>query len=127
VYAPALLSAGALEKRWALCAAALWPERLPDDAGAPGQALWIPVGDGGPRLYEALGYPPLRDSPIALRADHLERLGRELGRGPPPPVVSRWLGTTPAETSALVASVRAALDDAPRRGRRRARRLAVPH
>ena len=82
VYAPALLEPAALEKRWALCAAEVWPERLPPAPAPGGAPRHVPVlPELPPPLYEALGFPRIGD--LAVRADELERIGREIARGAP--------------------------------------------
>ena len=67
-----------------------------------------------PGTYEALGYPVIGE--LAVRADELERIGKEVGRGAPPRVVARRL-ELPAPAAALVAEVRRLLNDRPGRAR----------
>jgi ATP-dependent RNA helicase SUPV3L1/SUV3 len=74
IYLPALLSPRALHRRWALCAASLWPElrlALPEP-GARGlaadpevpapiyTALGFPLSDGWPTRSDLLDLPPRR-------------------------------------------------------------------
>jgi ATP-dependent RNA helicase SUPV3L1/SUV3 len=111
VFAPALLTAAALEKRRALCAAELWPDRLPAWPASDGIPVTLPVlPEIPPRTYEALGFPLA--GPLAVRADELERIAREITRGAPPRKVARWLQASPAEAADFTAALRGS---APRR------------
>ena len=127
VYAPQLLEPPALQQRWALCAAELWPERLPPAPGfAAGPAPHLPVLPEVPlRLYEALGYPVLGG--LAVRADALEQIARDVARGATEHRVARWLSMSVDETAHLVGAVREALGvrPPPLRGPRRPRRGAA--
>jgi ATP-dependent RNA helicase SUPV3L1/SUV3 len=108
VYAPALLDWPSLQKRWALCAAEIWPERLPAAPAAGEELPALPVlPEIPPGTYPALGYPLIGG--FAVRADLLERTARELARGLPPRRLASRLGLPTADAAALAASVRAAL------------------
>ncbi len=113
VFAPALLAPAALARRRALCAAELWPDRLPPPPATEGAPLTLPVLPELPaRTYEALGFPLVGD--LAVRADALDQVGREIARGAPPRQVARHLQVTTAEAATFSDAVRAALG-----GRRR--------
>jgi ATP-dependent RNA helicase SUPV3L1/SUV3 len=103
VFVPALLSAGALEKRRALCAAELWPDQIPPSPGRQHGELRLPVDAAiSPRIYQALGYPILGG--LAVRADALERSAH----APPPrsSLLARTLGTSLPEATTFLAAVR---------------------
>jgi ATP-dependent RNA helicase SUPV3L1/SUV3 len=112
LFSPALLAPDALAKRAALCAAELWPERLPVDPG-PVPPLRLPVVPEVPaRTYEALGYPVMGE--LAVRADELERIGKEVSRGAPARAIGRRLGLPAAAAAAFVDNLRRALGGRPR-------------
>jgi ATP-dependent RNA helicase SUPV3L1/SUV3 len=120
VYAPPLVTADALRKRWALCAAELWPEQslarvVGSGFGGAGDAAALTAettapsvlagGDLPPRLCGALGYPVCGG--LAVRADVLEAVGRELARGASATRVAAQLGVAAPAVTALVAEARA--------------------
>jgi ATP-dependent RNA helicase SUPV3L1/SUV3 len=109
LFAPALLEPAALAARSALCAAELWPERPPAalEPAAPAPVRVPVVPEVPPRIYEALGYPVIGD--LAVRADQLEQLGRDVGRGAPPRVIARRLGLPAAAAAAFSDCLRRAL------------------
>jgi ATP-dependent RNA helicase SUPV3L1/SUV3 len=127
VFVPPLFSPDALRKRRALCAAELWPETDPPSPPAVGTAVLLRADAGGGgvagRIYEALGYVPLRelvDPEIAVRADELEAIGAEIaGRGPSPHAVAKRLGVSDALAGALISGLRRSLRESGRRGSRR--------
>jgi ATP-dependent RNA helicase SUPV3L1/SUV3 len=109
VFAPPLLAPRALIERSALCAAELWPQRLPlPGPSADVATLCLPVvPEIQARLYQALGYLPMGG--LCVRADELERIGRDLLRGCPFPVIASGLQLSPAEAGKFAAAVKAAL------------------
>jgi ATP-dependent RNA helicase SUPV3L1/SUV3 len=122
VHAPALLEPAALQKRWALCAAEVWPERLPPLLAGAAPPAHLPLEPAIPgRVYEALGYPLVAGLPV--RADELERLGRLIAGGAPAGRIAGALGLPAREAAAFAAGVRSALGSRPggparrRRGR----------
>jgi hypothetical protein len=110
-----------------LCAAELWPDADPPSPPAVGTAVLLrgdAPGDGvAGRIYEALGYVPLRDlvdPEIAVRADELEAIGAEIAaRGVAAHVVAKRLGITDALAAALSSGLRRSLRESRGRGSRR--------
>jgi ATP-dependent RNA helicase SUPV3L1/SUV3 len=105
VFTPALLTADALRVRRALTTAELWPEGDPPAPPPPG-TVFLRLDDITPaRLYEALGYVPIAEF-VAVRADELEAIGKEVNRGASAEVVSARLGLAPAEAVVLIGALR---------------------
>jgi ATP-dependent RNA helicase SUPV3L1/SUV3 len=121
VHAPALLEPAALQKRWALCAAEVWPERLPPLPAAGALLARLSCDPAIPaRVYEALGYPLLGGLPV--RADEQERLGRLIASGAPPGRIAAALDLPTDQAAAFAAEARGALGLRPGRPPRQRRR-----